>query len=740
MFVSSLFRGCGIGALLAAGLASTLQVSGEQSNCPAVAAHELTPAETAYAAGHYSKAEDLYGQAITQHPDDVQLSAALVRTLLHEGDVEQAEAKVDHIRGAQPNSAYVLTAQAEVQIRQGLPWAAIETLDKAAKTDPCLARVHLLRSRVLRLQSMYASERAEIQKAYDIDPTDPDIRHSYLSVVHPAQEIDGIEKSLKSDTGLDTDTRAKAQTSIDDMMSLVREDSQTCKVMPTEQSATLPLQRSYQDPKHVDGYRLEVQFSQTKVRLQVDTAASGMYISQVLADQNGFEHNSNDPAGTVRADNVKIGPLEFKNCLLGVSDTPFPGKSDGFIGTDLFSSYLITLDHPKSELRLAPLPPTESILPGDRPAAAELRDFTPVYHRRQFLLVPVMLNSKMQRLFILDTGIRLSTMRPEVAHAISTTKVNFTNSVETVSGGKLQIYRDTFQFQYANLPLQHQAGILEFDPTAMDHNAGFQVAGMLGFDLLHSTVLHLDYRDGLVKLELPESGPGGKDGVKTASGRTTSAEEAQCQTGDTRDRPTDSVIETKVTGLLDSAHLKPGKQVYVKLANKWVDPECTLERDALLYGHVVSAGAAQNGAELSLIFDEGDCEGHAKKKIALRLVSVIAPPDQYVGLHSVMPSEVAGGGRDISVTAQGLGSFMEDINLNPSGPPHTVHPGFVAGIPKLKLEPAGGAACSDRLTTSDHSLRLGVGAELLFGRELRPAVSSAKIADGARLGLAETSR
>jgi len=56
----------------------------------------------------------------------------------------------------------------------------------------------------------------------------------------------------------------------------------------------------------------------------------------------------------------------------------------------------------------------------------------------------------------------------------------------------------------------------------------------------------------------------------------------------------------------------------------------------------------------------------------------------------------------------------------------------VAGIPKLKLEPAGGAACSDRLTTSDHSLRLGVGAELLFGRELRPAVSSEKMAGGAR--------
>jgi hypothetical protein len=614
-------------------------------------------------------------------------------------------------------STLILTAQAELQIRQGLPWVAMETLDKAAKTDPCLARIHLLRSRVLRIESMYASERAEIQHAYDIDPTDPDIRHSYLSVVSPAQEIDGIEKALKSGSGLDAETRTKAQASIDDMMSLVREDSQTCKIQPAEFSATLPLQPSYQDAKHVDGYRIEVQFPQSKAHLKVDTAASGMYISRALADQNGLERDPNDPAGTVRVNKIKIGPLMFQNCLVGVSDTLLVNNADGFVGTDIFSSYLITLDHPRAELRLAALPPTESVLPGDRPAAAELHDFTPVYHRQQFLLLPVMLNGKEQRLFMLDTGIRLSTMRPEVAHAISTTRVNFTNAVQTVSGGKLQIYRDTFQFQYANLPVQRQAGVLEFDPTAIDQNVGFEIAGMLGFDLLHSTVLHLDYRDGLVKLDAADGDSGGKNGIRTASGRGAADNEVKCQTADGRDRPISSVIEAKVTGLLDSAHLKPGKQVYVKLVNEWVDPECTLARDALLYGHVISSGSSQTGSELSLVFDEGDCEGHAKKKISLLIISVIAAPDQYVGLHNVLPAKVAGGGRDISVVAQGMGSFMLDENLNPGGPPHTVHSGYVAGIPNLKLEPVGGAACSDRLTTTDRSVRLGVGSELLFARE-----------------------
>jgi predicted Zn-dependent protease len=85
-----------------------MPVTAQQATCPATVTHEPTPPETEYAAGHYSRAEDLYGQAIAQHPDDVQLSAALVHTLLHEGDIEQAAAKLDHMLKAQPNSAAVL--------------------------------------------------------------------------------------------------------------------------------------------------------------------------------------------------------------------------------------------------------------------------------------------------------------------------------------------------------------------------------------------------------------------------------------------------------------------------------------------------------------------------------------------------------------------------------------------------------------------------------------------------------
>ena len=90
--------------------------------------------------------------------------------------------------------------------------------------------------------------------------------------------------------------------------------------------------------------------------------------------------------------------------------------------------------------------------------------------------MPVLLDNRSRKLFVLDSGIRLSTMTSDAAHSVSKTKLNFTNPLQTVSGSTIQIYRDSFDFQFASLSLNHQGHILEFDPSAIDQNAGFEVA------------------------------------------------------------------------------------------------------------------------------------------------------------------------------------------------------------------------------------------------------------------------
>jgi tetratricopeptide (TPR) repeat protein len=714
-----------LAALLSAGTAFA-----QSAACSAVPTHEATPAEAAYQQGKYENAEGLYQQALLQTPNDPALNFALVHTLLHENRISDALTRANKAAGENPRSAGALTALAEVQLRQGQPWLAWQTLDSAAAADPCYARTHLIRGRIFRIDSMYASERTELQAAYQIDPSDPDIQRAWLHTVNPANDIQRIQDSLATATNLDPDIRQKAQASANSMMSLLSENSQTCQSAPITAPVTLPLSPSYENAKEINGYKLAVEFPKGKAKLIVDTAASGLYISRALAETNGFEHAEGAPANTVQVDSLHIGPLEFRNCMVGVSDDPFAPGVEGYIGADVFAPYLITLNLPEAKLQVEPLPrpPDEqkSVLPGDRSFAPDVLSFSPVYHKNQYLLVPVMLNKKDRRLFILDTGIRLSTMTSEVAHSISNTRVNFTNSVQTVSGSTLHIYRDSFDFQFANLALDNQGHILEFDPSAVDQNAGMEVAGMLGFDILHSMVLHIDYRDGLVKFESPASGPArtllaSNGAVPTPNSGETKDAACTQYANQNQDHPLDSSIQGGIIGWLDSGHLKPGQSINVKVLQDWISPSCTLIAGSTLYGHVLAATSSKSSgaAELALVFDHGDCSGHPKQELSLRIIGVAGGDTAYAGVHNAMPTKLSGGGRDISTTAASMGLAPDD-NMKPGVAPHTIHPGLVAGIPHLKLIPEGGPQCSAMLTSEEHSVHLATGTEFIMTMESLP--------------------
>src|SRR5579859_7238295 len=69
-----------------------------------------------------------------------------------------------------------------------------------------------------------------------------------------------------------------------------------------------------------------------------------------------------------------------------------------------------------------------------------------------------------------------------------------------------------------------------------------------------------------------------------------------------------AAIEVKVTGL-DTAHLKPGKDVWFKIARPFLYPGCSLDVDSVVYAHIMSVSSTKNpgSSELSLAFDRADC-------------------------------------------------------------------------------------------------------------------------------------
>ena len=132
-------------------------------------------------------------------------------------------------------------------------------------------------------------------------------------------------------------------------------------------TAEIPFTYLLRDATHIRAFGLDVKLNDRDTRLQIDTGASGLLVSRSVAHHAGLKEFSPTEVGgigsqgkkaayTTFADDIKIGSLEFKDCAVAVMDKGNIADSDGLIGMDVFSPFLVTLDYPMRKLLLAPLP------------------------------------------------------------------------------------------------------------------------------------------------------------------------------------------------------------------------------------------------------------------------------------------------------------------------------------------------------------------------------------------------
>lgn len=171
--------------------------------------------------------------------------------------------------------------------------------------------------------------------------------------------------------------------------------------------------------------------------------------------------------------------------------------------------------------------------------------------------------------------------------------------------------------------------------------------------------------------------------------------------------PSRAAIEAKVANF-DSAHLRAGSSIWFKTVRPFYYPGCTLDADSVVYAHVI----AVSPSEVSLAFDRADCNHHDQQPIKLRVIAIVGPPNESHHMHEDLPSEVRGGARQMAQAVYGTDEFDEE--LNPGGPPHTIHPGIVVGIKDMKLEPTAGPECSDKISTDASRLQLASGSEFIL--------------------------
>jgi predicted aspartyl protease/Tfp pilus assembly protein PilF len=511
-----------------------------------VATYAPSEAYQLFLHGAYDRAVTLYQTQLLQKPDDPALTASLAQVLLKQQKLTQAEDIVRKAMIPEPKSVILLTALGEIQYREGKPWLAFDTAATALKLDPCNAHLHLLTSRLYQLNSLYSSAAKEIATAHALEPDDPSIRLHWLENLPGAQRISELEAYLASPTGADPEELRHLHFYLDFLKAQAELPHKACRLASDTATTNIPFIRFMRDADHIRAFGLEVKLNDHTAHLEIDTGASGLVISRSVANRAGLQRISKEVVGgvgdrggqaayTAHADSIKIGSLEFRDCDVEVIDQRNVVDSDGLIGMDVFSRFLITLDYPMRKLLLGPLPPRPDEVASAKPAletanvpdnyndednsgpvssetaqtaapralhnryiAPEMKDWTLVYRVGHNLLLPASLNNSNIRLFVLDTGAFTTSVSPAVAREVTKVHTNDLLTVKGISGNVDKIYTaDQITFKFANLS-QTIRDVVAFDTPEISRAIGMDVSGFIGFTALGETTMKIDYRDGLV--------------------------------------------------------------------------------------------------------------------------------------------------------------------------------------------------------------------------------------------------
>ena len=525
--------------------------------CPVLHHGPPNDAEKALLAADYAKAETLYREALATDPSNAALTVGLVHALLRDQKVQEAADTVQAALAPAPGLAVLITLRGEVEFRQGEPWIAAQSADESFKLDPCNPRTQLLLTDLFRLSSFYASTRSHILTAHQLDPDDPEIRGEWMMTLPLKQRVQEVEAYLNEPRGDDAEDVRHLRDYLEHIQKLSTEPRKPCKLVSQITATQMPFVYLMRDATDVDGFGLDVKLNNRNARLEIDTGAGGLLVSSSTAKHAGLLAFSQNRIGgigdeaerkgfTAYVDSIRIGDLEFQNCAVQVIDGRYlPGDIDGLIGMDVFSQFLVTLDYPMRKLSLGPLPPRPgeepdsasklktdddddeddsqpmeksaqsgpavppanaaaekppSHGPFDRYIAPEMKDYTKVFRVGNQLILPAALNASKIKLFILDTGSWTTTISPQAAREVTKVYGDSSFRVEGIDGGVNKTYlANRIIFRFANLS-QQVNGVLAFDMSKISKDEGMEISGLLGATTLDLLTIHIDYRDGLVKL------------------------------------------------------------------------------------------------------------------------------------------------------------------------------------------------------------------------------------------------
>lgn len=476
-----------------------------------------------YRTGKFEAAAEAYNKLAASEP--ALAYSGLARTYLKQKRVAEAASAAAKAIEADPKSADAHTAHAEVFFRQGRIAECEQELIDAVNSGQKSARAYLDLAQVDEASSFYATAKTMIAMAHRLDPNDPDIRREWLFTLPREERLKELKNYLAGQTDDDVDDRINLARLVSLMEDQNANPKRTCRQINKISSTEAPLEPLLDNPRVLRGYGLSVNFNGTNAKLMLDTGAGGILVDRGIAQKAGIKPIIETQIGGIGskgesggyigyADSIKIGGLEFRDCIVEVLNKRSVLDDDGLIGADEFSDYLVDIDLPNRKFSLSELPVAPA-QPSAGPAglqsdaedrsewhnpyiAPEMKSYTAVYRFSHMLLVPTWVNGKPPKLFLLDTGAFDNMITPDAAREVTKIHGDDEDIIKGLNGKVEKVYvADRVSLHFAHF-IREKEDLMAFDLSNISDSAGTEISGTLGFAMLWMLDIKIDYRDGLV--------------------------------------------------------------------------------------------------------------------------------------------------------------------------------------------------------------------------------------------------
>src|ERR1700730_7650321 len=473
---------------------------GDDTKPPAVNP-QLAAAEQLYRAGKFAEAEAGY-QALLKTdsklvPAEVVLAqVGLVRAMLRQQKIDEALDAVNTALSPQPNAAALLAAKGDVQFRRGEMPDAEGSYLAARKLDPKEVHAYLGLARLYSSYSLYRRAYDQLQSAHEVAPEDIDVQKAWLRMLPRKERLAAMEAYLNGPHPDDEEETKWMTEYLGFLKATVDKPVHACRLISKVEQTETKLETMYgADAHRMRGIGLSVRLNDRNAHLLLDTGAGGIMVSRKVAEKAGLTTISAVHFGgigdkglqsgyTAVADHIRIGELEFQDCVVAVSDKGSVADEDGLIGADVLGAYLIDIDLPGMRLKLSPLPkrPEDTVapeslnsegeeqanaeqkeesgnegankdqnsppptvkpsprLPKDRYIAPEMADWTKVFRFGHNILVPTSVNNTKAMLFGLDTGAFSNLLSVRAGRQVSKVSSEDRVRVRGVNGAVDKVY------------------------------------------------------------------------------------------------------------------------------------------------------------------------------------------------------------------------------------------------------------------------------------------------------------